>query len=367
MDETPRKKSILSIVMILIIIACLLIIFVLKVLPMMQGSQEQEEKTVSSSAVTSQQTEEESTVNTGRVIKGDSEVDTETRETITYNGKKYKYNDHLTNILLMGIDKTTDQAYDEESQSAGRSDVLYLISIDRMTGDYTQIKIPRDTVTKIHHVGADGEDYGWQDDHISLSYYFGDGKYKSCELTKEAVSRLLYNVPIQKYAALNLDCIQTLAEVAGEVPVVVPNDSLEEKHPEFRQGETVILTPENTETFVRSRDVEESQTAIARSERQDAYLSAYKAVAKQKAEENIHFVTDLYTALKPYMVTNMDNGEFVDIAEAALGDDETDHWTVPGEGITAVEAGEKVYDQYIVDDEALLDLIIRTFYREVEE
>ncbi len=337
-----QKKNTVTLVIILIAAACVGLFFGIKILPSVMGNSE----------------------NGNVYTAGDSVPDDETFQYVTYNGKKYKYNDHLTNILLMGIDKTTEEAYDEAEKTAGRSDVLYLIAMDRQTGDYTQIKIPRDTMTSIHFIGKDGSDQGWQEDHISLAYYFGDGKYESCELTRDAVSKLFYNVPIRKYAALSLDCIDALAKTAGEVTVKVPNDSLEEKHPEFKKGETVVLTPENTENFVRSRDTEKSQSAVARSERQDAYLKAYKSLARTRSNEDPHFLTEIYEAVKPYMVTNMDNGEFVDMLEAAVTDADSQSLTLPGEGVSGTD---EIYDQYIVDQDALYDLIINTFYVEVKD
>ena len=38
-----------------------------------------------------------------------------------------------------------------------------------------------------------------------LSYAYGDGGYESCELAENAVSELLYGLPIDGYCALNMD------------------------------------------------------------------------------------------------------------------------------------------------------------------
>ena len=62
--------------------------------------------------------------------------------------------------------------------------------------------------------------------------------------------------------------------------MTVPNNSLEYKYPEFSEGAEVTLTEENTETFVRSRDVDESQSAIYRMERQKAFLDAFSKKEK---------------------------------------------------------------------------------------
>lgn len=88
------------------------------------------------------------------------------------------------------------------------------------------------------------------------------GGAESCKLTQEAVSNLFYGLPIQGYLAMNLDGIPELSKSVGGLTVTVPNNSLEYKYPEFAEGAEVTLTEENTEVFLRSRDVDESQSAI---------------------------------------------------------------------------------------------------------
>ena len=66
-------------------------------------------------------------------------------------------------------------------------------------------------------------------------------------------------------------------------------------------------------------------------------------------------------ALEPYMVTSMGNDEFVKLMESAAAVSVTENWTVPGEGVQG-----KSYDEYHVDDDALYEKILETFYRETE-
>ena len=62
------------------------------------------------------------------------------------------------------------------------------------------------------------------------------------------------------------------------------------------------------------------------------------------------------------MVTNMDNDQFASIMDSLASGSGTENWTVPGEGT----AGE-TYDEYHVDDDALYEKIIDTFYQPAEE
>lgn len=122
---------------------------------------------------------------------------------ITWNGKTYSYNEHLSNFLFLGID-TKEKAETKTGQAdAGQADALYLLSWNRLEGDITVISIPRDTMTQIETFGPGGKSLGKSKDHISLSYAYGDGGYESCELAENAVSELLYGLPIDGYCALS--------------------------------------------------------------------------------------------------------------------------------------------------------------------
>lgn len=140
----------------------------------------------------------------------------------------------------------------------------------------------------------------------------------------------------------------------------MPNDSLVSVDPRFQAGAKVTLSADDTETFVRYRDTGEDQSAIARMERQQAYISGFGQAAKQAYAENPGFITDLYTKLEPYMVTNMGTDIFAEIMGSMSDGTAAESWTVPGEG---VQNGS--YDEYRVDDKSLYAKIIETFYREV--
>ena len=198
-------------------------------------------------------------------------------------------------------------------------------------------------------------------DHLSLAYAYGDGKHGSCRNTADALSNLFYGLPIQGYCAVSLNALPILMEGMDDLTVTIPNSSLEGKYPEYKEGTELILNGENVEAFVRYRDITVSQSALMRQERQETFMKAYMEKANERFQEDPGFVTRLYTKLESYMVTNMGNDQFVKLMEAASAGGRLEKWTVPGEGIQ----GEK-YDEYHVDDQALYEKIMETFYVEVE-
>ena len=281
--------------------------------------------------------------------------------TVTWQGKDYKYNQNLSNYLLLGVDKRTPAETRVGKADAGQADALFLLSLNRKTKEMTLISIPRDAMTDVESFDLEGKSLGKSKDHISLSYGYGDGGAESCKLTQEAVSNLFYGLPIQGYLAMNLDGIPELAKSVGGLTVTVPNNSLEYKYPEFSEGAEVTLTEENTEIFVRSRDVDESQSAIYRMERQKAFLDAFSKKAKECYEQNAKFAADLFVAIKPYTVTNISEDRLMKLFQTADEGDGYTEWTVPGEGTQGLS-----YDEYHVDDDALYTKIMETFYQEIK-
>lgn len=338
MHKKSRKGNQIKIIGILVIIA--VVVLTGFALWKMQSSS-------ASPTTDSEQTEQD-----GEVVEGD----------VNWNGKWYNYNTHLSNYLFMGVDNREKVETNTGHANAGQSDAIYLVAWDRVKKTATTISIPRDTITEIETFGPGGESLGKTKDHISLSYAYGDGKYKSCELTKEAVSNLFYGLSIQSYCSLNMDGLPVLTESVGGVTVTVPNDSLESKYPEFKKGIQVTLTKETTEPFVRYRDTTVSQSAITRLERQQAFISAFGEVARKKFSEDPGFVTKLYSDLEPYMVTNMSADDFSKALQGMNSEESGNSWTVPGKGVEGED-----YDEYIVDDDALYEKIIETFYTEVED
>ena len=281
--------------------------------------------------------------------------------TVTWQRKTYKYNQNLSNYLLLGVDKRTPAETRVGKADAGQADAIFLLSLNRKTKEMTLISIPRDTMTDVESFDLEGKSLGKSKDHISLSYGYGDGGAESCKLTQEAVSNLFYGLPIQGYLAMNLDGIPELSKSVGGLTVTVPNNSLEYKYPEFAEGAEVTLTEENTEVFLRSRDVDESQSAIYRMERQKAFLDAFSKKAKECYEQNAKFAADLFVAIKPYTVTNISEDRLMKLFQTADEGDGYTEWTVPGEGTQGLS-----YDEYHVDDDALYAKIMETFYQEIK-
>ena len=284
---------------------------------------------------------------------------TQDSNTVEYKGETYKYNDHLSNYLFLGIDTRNQVDTYQTQEDAGQADAIFVVSMDRATEKLKVLFVPRDSMTRIEVFNPSGKSLGETTDHINIQYAFGDGKQKSCELMKTAVSNLLDGLPIQGYCSMNMDGIAVVTDFVGGVQITVPDDSLEDVDPEFKKGAVVEITGENAEEFVRHRDTGRTQSALVRQERQKTYLQALVQKAREKAGEDAGFVADLYDSIKCYTVTNMGNDIFAKLL-AASGNGIIDTETVPGEGTQG-----KNFDEYHVDEDGLSDLIISMFYEKM--
>ena len=278
---------------------------------------------------------------------------------VEYKGETYKYNDHLSNYLFLGIDtRETVDTYQSQAD-AGQADAIFLVSMDRATVKIKVLFIPRDSMTRIEVFNPYGQSLGETTDHLNIQYAFGDGKEKSCELMKTAVSNMLDGLPIQGYCSMNMDGISVITDFVGEIQLTIPDDSLADVNPEYKKGAVVDITGETAEQFVRYRDIDKTQSALVRQERQKTFLQALVQKAQEKAGEDAGFVTGLYDSVKSYTVTNMGNDIFAKLL-AASQNGITDTETVPGEGTH----GEN-FDEYHIDEDALSDLIISMFYEKI--
>ena len=280
-------------------------------------------------------------------------------DTVGYKGETYRYNDHFSNYLFLGID--TREAVDtyQSQADAGQADAIFLVSMDRATEKIKVLFIPRDSMTRIEVFNPYGQSLGETTDHLNIQYAFGDGKEKSCELMKTAVSDMLDGLPIQGYCSMNMDGISVITDFVGGIQLTIPDDSLADVNPKYKKGAVVDITGETAEQFVRYRDIGKTQSALVRQERQKTFLQALVQKAQEKAGEDAGFVTGLYDSVKSYTVTNMGNDIFAKLL-AASQNGITDTETVPGEGTH----GEN-FDEYHIDEDALSDLIISMFYEKI--
>lgn len=281
-----------------------------------------------------------------------------------HDGKAYRYEENIINILCMGIDKRTQEieTVPEVSGKGGQADAIFLISLNPDTREMKIFGISRDTMTAIKNYDYEGNYLGEEENHLALAYAYGDGSDKSCEMMKEAVSKLMYNLPIHGYAAINLDAVSKLNDAVDGVTVTIPEDMTYDD-PAFLKGAKITLTGEQAMKFIQRRDITKSGGNGMRMQRQKTYVLSFLNADKEKIRKDPALPIQLYQELSKNMVTNLGLDHAVYLATLMLDTD------FSGDDIQMLPGTTKkgtYYEEFHVDQDQLYDLILNNFYKEVE-
>ena len=220
-------------------------------------------------------------------------------DSIVYEGKTYRYNRDVTNLLFMGVDKRSLDDENEEG-TGGQADVIVMIAINIKSHKLTLFAIPRDTMAEISLYTPSGTYNGMATKQICLAFAYGDGKETSCENTVSSVSKLFYNIPIKTYYALDLDGIAAMNDAVGGVDVVSP-----ETIGDFTQGESYHLEGREAENFVRVRDKSKVESSMDRLKRQEVYAQSFLDKLQASLKSNPTSAVTLFNESAPYSSTNL--------------------------------------------------------------
>ncbi len=281
-------------------------------------------------------------------------------KTITYKGKKYTYDENIITVLCIGVDKDTKtQQKTSVYGEGGQADALYLACIDNAEKQYNIISINRDSMIDIDVYDVTGKYLGVQNLQACLSFAYGDGKEKSCKNTVKAISRMLYNIPINTYFSLNKACIPNLNDMIDgvEVPVFDENGN--------KTGKTTFLNGQAAYKYIHDRDISKLDSNVVRMERQKSYIQAFAKKAIAKTKEDISTPLDLFDTISLYSTTSLNASKITYLTTNAFSDRNEinlNFKSIKGK----LRAGDEGYTEFIIDSDKLMDLIIDVFYDEVK-
>ena len=164
------------------------------------------------------------------------------------------------NILVMGVDERADDV--------GRSDTMFVVTIDTKTKSVAMLSIPRDTRVRIPGNGWD-----------KINHAYANGGHK---LTQQAVEGLM-GITIDHYVMINFNGFQKIVDAVGGVDIDVDKRMYYED-PYDGNGLVINLKPglqhmdgQTAIKYVRYRDEEGD---IGRIQRQQKFIKAlFKEVA----------------------------------------------------------------------------------------
>lgn len=197
---------------------------------------------------------------------------------VRYQGVHYRYNGDILTFLFLGIDKMTEVAPVQNGIDGGQSDAIFLLVLNPHNKEINVIGIPRDTMAEIKVYETDGSYKGTATGQITLQHGYGDGVAVSCERSREAVSKLFYNLPIHGYCAVNMGAIPLINDAVGGVDLKAL-ETMDYKDFHMKEGEEVHLEGMDSYHYLHYGDVTQFGSAGRRLERQKQYLTAYASTA----------------------------------------------------------------------------------------
>lgn len=276
------------------------------------------------------------------------------QNTVTYQGETYEYNTNLKNVLFLGVDKEADSVVGETVGRNGQADCILLMIMDQEAKETTLLQISRDSMTDVDIYGITGSYLATEHVQIALQYAYGESDSRSNWLMKNAVSHLLYEIPISSVIALTVDGIGEVTSAMGGVTLTVPKDYTS-VDPSFAEGATLTLQGDLAERYVRYRDITVTGSNNDRMERQNQFI---QAMFQQMQNINAAAYESILSSADPYLTTDMSAEELHHLKDYTIHQEIE---TVPG---TAAPGEE--HEEFTVDDQALYELILKLFYKKVD-
>lgn len=265
---------------------------------------------------------------------------------VFHNGQGYVYNENLINILCIGVDKEekTDKRYRQ-------ADALYLLSLDTETKKLNIIAISRNTIADIDIYDINNEFLDTDRAQICLSYVYGKDDEHSSLLTSKAVSRLLYDVPINSYYTVFMDGITQIVDSVGGVKVTVPED-MTSVNPSWKKGNTVTIRSSDTLKYLRYRQESNEPRMV----RQMDFIKSFVAAAKSALSKDLSLPLDMYKKLAKNSVTDIDASQVVYLAT------EMSNASMEVHSLKGKTGFDGMYETFIADEDSLYETVLNLFY-----
>lgn len=278
--------------------------------------------------------------------------------TLRYADRTWTYRkQELTNLLLIGVDWAEMNSPASSGRYAGQADFLLLLTFDKKNRTISTLQIDRDTMTDIRVYGPFGDYTGMRETQICLSHAYGATAAENCENTVWAASRLLGNIPVDGYLALDMSAITALNDALGGVTVTLEED-FSSLDPQMVKGATITLQGKQAETFVRGRTGVGDGTNAARMRRQKAFMQKAGDLIAEGLERDPGFAGTLLDSLSSHMTMNVTRGWLINKAYESSGYRRTETRTLAGTHALGADG----FTEFRADTDALNDLLTASFF-----
>ncbi len=265
---------------------------------------------------------------------------------VFYKGQTYVYNKDLINILCIGVDKSNNTDHRDR-----QADALYLLSLDTDKKLLNVLAISRNTLADIDVYDIDNEFLATEKAQICLSYVYGKDDKQSTLLTCKAVSRFLYDIPINAYYTVFMDAIDEIVDAVDGVELVIPDD-MAAVNSNWKKGKKITLSGSNALRFIQYR----GETHAPRLERQKLFISSFIKQAKTAFKKDFSVPVSLYKSIAKNSVTDIGASKVSYLATQMAG---ASFKMYSIEGKTGFDG---MYETFLADETALYESVLNLFY-----
>lgn len=269
---------------------------------------------------------------------------------------EYKLNENIETVLVMGLDKFSDEVDSSSYDNDQQADFLMLFVLDNQNKTCKAIHINRDTMVEMDVLGVAGQKVGTTTQQIALSHTYGNGQNVSCRNTTKAVSNLLDGIDVTHYLSVTMDAVPVFNDLVGGVTVEVLDDftGIDDT---LVKGEKVTLMGDKALTYVRNRYGLENSTNSNRMIRQKQYIEELYRITREKTQNDENFVLTAWQELSQYTVSDCYEQDLLQIYEKISGYEYLGTVNIEGKSLV----GESFMEFY-PDEEKLEKLVLEMFY-----
>ena len=288
--------------------------------------------------------------------------------TLTLSDRVYGYSHKIENYLVMGTDGSGNEDAEGEDYVGSMADFIAVVIIDHTDETFAILQLNRDTMTKVNLIAKDGSGEARALEQLCIAHWYGGNKEMSCQNTVDAVSELLGGLPFDGYYAIPMEQITRLNATVGGVTLTVQGDFSKED-PSLVEGETITLTDEQAECYVRGRMGVDDGTNISRMSRQKQFMVAYMKQAWEKTASDKQFLLDVFNEFSDVATTGL-NGKTI----SKLGNDAYKYQNL---GIFEFAGEEKLgvslsdgleHAEFYIDEASLVEVMTKLYHlEEIEE
>ncbi len=276
-------------------------------------------------------------------------------EDFIYDGKEYELKNNLESILVLGLDKFTneDSGYNNDKQA----DFLMLLVIDHDEKVCTPIHINRDSMVDMDVLGVAGEKIGTVKKQVALSHTYGNGREVSCRNAANAVSGLLLGMEIDHYVSVTMEAVPVYNDFVGGVTVEILDD-FTAVDASMVKGEKIKLNGEQALKYVRSRYGLDDSTNNTRMKRQKQYLKALYEKSYKLANEDESFIQSAALKVTDYIVSDCSINKLETVLETITSYELAEIVNIDGESVLGEE-----FMEFYPDVASVEKTVVDCFYK----